>query len=103
MTAESHGVPYRGLIDGLHRVCLAEGWRGLFRGVDGALPRVMVGSATQLVCYDVSKRWLQCPLLPEGSPSLTVVASAVAATVTVTNMSTLIHPCALITNLTGYL
>jgi hypothetical protein len=27
-------------------------------GVSGAIPRVMVGSATQLACYETVKKWL---------------------------------------------
>jgi solute carrier family 25 protein 34/35 len=47
---ETHN--YRNLIDGLSQVYSKEGVKGLFRGVDGALPRVMIGSATQLSTYD---------------------------------------------------
>ena len=49
---------YKGMTDGLLKVWRGEGLAGLFRGVDGAVPRVMVGSAAQLASYDACKRRL---------------------------------------------
>mmetsp|Transcript_70256 Transcript_70256/g.187202 ORF Transcript_70256/g.187202 Transcript_70256/m.187202 type:complete len:214 (-) Transcript_70256:172-813(-) len=49
---------YYGVWDGLRQVFREEGVAGLFRGVDGAVPRVMVGSATQLASYDSIKSHL---------------------------------------------
>lgn len=54
---ERHG--YTGMVDGLTRIWRAEGIRGLFRGVNGAVPRVMVGSATQLTTFDLTLAWLR--------------------------------------------
>jgi len=65
--AEGHQHHYKGMTDGLSKVWRAEGLRGLFRGVDGAVPRVMVGSAAQLASYDaVKKRFLATGALQDG-------------------------------------
>eukprot|EP00287_Rhodomonas_sp_CCMP768_P012650 CAMPEP_0196719266 /NCGR_PEP_ID=MMETSP1091-20130531/2306_1 /TAXON_ID=302021 /ORGANISM="Rhodomonas sp., Strain CCMP768" /LENGTH=305 /DNA_ID=CAMNT_0042060187 /DNA_START=57 /DNA_END=974 /DNA_ORIENTATION=+ len=56
--AVGHQHQYKGLIDGLTQVFKSEGVSGLFRGVDGAVPRVMVGSASQLATYDTTKKAL---------------------------------------------
>lgn len=53
-TAETH-APLRGLAHGLRSVWAAEGARGLLRGVEGAIPRVCVGSAVQLVSFDLCR------------------------------------------------
>ena len=60
VAAERHS--YTGTFDGLRKIAAAEGIRGLFRGIDGALPRVMTGSAVQLTSYDLCKVCVQ--LLP---------------------------------------
>jgi hypothetical protein len=49
---------YKGLWDALRTVVRTEGFRGLWRGLDGVMPRVVAGSAAQLTSYDVAKRWL---------------------------------------------
>lgn len=36
-----------------------DGWRGLYRGVEGAIPRVAVGSAAQLASYSWAKTLVQ--------------------------------------------
>lgn len=68
---ERHG--YTGMVDGLSRIWRAEGVRGLFRGVNGAVPRVMVGSATQLTTFDLTLAWLRS--LGSGQPSDTARSS----------------------------
>lgn len=50
-TAEAR-TAYKGMADGLAQIYRADGAKGLFRGINAAVPRVMVGSATQLVTYD---------------------------------------------------
>lgn len=47
---------YKGPFDGLRQVYASEGFVGLFRGVEGAVPRVVVGSAAQLCSYETCKR-----------------------------------------------
>lgn len=53
-----HQHRYSGTMDGFTQVIKAEGIKGLWRGVDGAIPRVMVGSGSQLSTYDATKRLL---------------------------------------------
>jgi solute carrier family 25 protein 34/35 len=47
---------YRGLWHGLSHVYATEGPRGLLRGVNGAVPRVVTGGTVQLLSYDACKR-----------------------------------------------
>jgi solute carrier family 25, member 34/35 len=81
---ESHG--YTSLWDGLRKVWAREGARGLFRGLDGAIPRVAVGSAVQLSTYDAfrhaSVEWGWASPLQQ-----TVVASMASSLLTVTAMN----------------
>jgi len=49
---------YSGMADGLRQVYAQEGVKGFFRGVEGSVLRVMVGSAAQLSSYDTAKRWV---------------------------------------------
>lgn len=79
---------YAGLADGLAQVYAAEGLRGLFRGVDGALPRVVIGSATQLTVYDHLRRRLAAEAGLRDTP-LFLAASLVTSLVTVTVMNPL--------------
>ena len=91
---EAH-APYAGALDALRRIHREEGGaRGLLRGVDGALPRVMCGSAAQLSSYDVFKAAIAgepalAAALPPGSVAQHVAASLSAALVTVTVMNPL--------------
>ena len=49
---------YSGLVDAFRSIVRAEGTRGLLRGVEGGIPRVMAGSASQLASYDASKAFV---------------------------------------------
>jgi solute carrier family 25, member 34/35 len=51
-----HQHAYKGMLDGFAQVIRAEGVLGLMRGVSGAVPRLVVGSAVQLSTYDQSKQ-----------------------------------------------
>jgi solute carrier family 25 protein 34/35 len=85
---ERHG--YTGMADGLRKVWGREGVRGLFRGLDGAVPRVMVGSSVQLTTYDLVRHWGAAHLgLREGGHAQTLLASLASSLVTVTAMSPL--------------
>jgi len=85
---ERHG--YTGLAHGLRTVWAREGLRGLFRGVDGAIPRVMVGSAVQLTTYDTARAALAARTdWPPGGLATTLAAAAVSSLVTVTAMNPL--------------
>ena len=46
---------YNGMLDAFRTIVRTEGFRGLFRGIDAAVPRVMVGSAAQLSSYSSCK------------------------------------------------
>lgn len=82
------GYTYTGAIDGLQQVFRAEGVRGWYRGLSAAVPRVVVGSATQLSSYDYAKvhfveSWMNI------SPGLNqqIAASILASLATVTLMN----------------
>ncbi|CAM9313588.1 unnamed protein product [Chrysoparadoxa australica] len=46
---------YKGTLDAFRSIHATEGWKGFVRGIDGAVPRVMVGSAAQLSSYSSCK------------------------------------------------
>lgn len=77
---------YSGLLDGLRKVHASEGWVGLFRGLNGALPRVMSGSAVQLSSYDTCKALAGGWGVPPGL-SQHLTASLLASVLTVTVMN----------------
>ncbi|ODV79291.1 mitochondrial carrier [Suhomyces tanzawaensis NRRL Y-17324] len=49
---------YRGVWDGLSTVYRAEGFKGLYRGVDAAIMRTGAGSSVQLPTYYLTKNYL---------------------------------------------
>ena len=63
-----------------------EGWLGVFRGANAAMPRVMIGGATQLSSYDLFKSLLSTQI--EGVP-LHFAASLASSVITVTSMNPL--------------
>ena len=77
---------YTGMVDGLRKVHAAEGVTGLFRGLNGALPRVMTGSAVQLSSYDTCKGLVAGWGVPAGIEQH-LSASLVASVLTVTAMN----------------
>lgn len=48
----------QGAVDAFVTIYRREGLVGLWRGVNGAVPRVMVGSATQLATFSSAKDWV---------------------------------------------
>jgi solute carrier family 25 protein 34/35 len=44
---------------GFKRIYKREGVKGLWRGVDAAVARVMVGSAVQLATFSYMKHWVE--------------------------------------------
>ena len=74
------------MVDGLRKIYAAEGSRGLFRGLNGALPRVMTGSAVQLSSYDTCKGLVAGWGVPAGIEQH-LSASLVASVLTVTAMN----------------
>jgi len=77
---------YTGLLDGFRQVIAQEGAKGLFRGAEGAITRVMVGSATQLSSYESCKRFVQQCGVPEGVP-LHLMSSLCAGFIVTTAMN----------------
>lgn len=56
--AVGHQHPHESMLHGLRSVFQSYGFTGLWRGVSAAIPRVMVGSATQLSSFTKSKEYL---------------------------------------------
>nr|XP_045005305.1 solute carrier family 25 member 34 isoform X3 [Jaculus jaculus] len=50
---------YLSVLDALETIWRQQGLLGLWRGVGGAVPRVMVGSAAQLATFASAKTWVQ--------------------------------------------
>jgi solute carrier family 25 protein 34/35 len=83
--AEEHH--YKNTFDCLRKIWHQNGFRGLFHGVTGALPRVIVGSATQLTTYDKLKEFAINQLnLRNGFPAH-LFASFISSLFTVTMMN----------------
>ncbi|CAK4072265.1 unnamed protein product [Aphanomyces euteiches] len=58
---------YRGTFDALRQIVAKDGFVGLYRGVNGAVPRVAIGSAAQMSTYASSKHLvLSTGLLEDG-------------------------------------
>lgn len=68
---------YKSMFHGLSSIYKAEGFAGLFRGVDAAILRTGAGSAAQLPLYNFTKHELQDLTSLEG-PSLHLCSSVVA-------------------------
>ena len=81
---ESHN--YTSMADGLRKIYGTEGVRGLFRGLSGAVPRVVSGGTTQLVSYDLCKAWCAEAGVPAGLP-LFFASSLATSFITVTVMN----------------
>ncbi|XP_034022429.1 solute carrier family 25 member 34 [Thalassophryne amazonica] len=56
--AVGHQHNHLGVCDAFITIYRREGLLGLWRGVNGAVPRVMVGSATQLATFTSAKDWV---------------------------------------------
>lgn len=83
--AEQHN--YKNTLDCLTKVYRQNGFFGLFYGVTGALPRVVVASATQLTTYDKLKELaIKKFQLRDGFPAH-LFASFVSSIFTVTMMN----------------
>ncbi|XP_071017585.1 solute carrier family 25 member 34-like [Oncorhynchus clarkii lewisi] len=86
--AVGHQHNHQGVSSAFANIYWREGVVGLWRGVNGAVPRVMVGSATQLATFSSTKEWVA--RLQWYSPNSWLVAltaaciSGVAVTITMT-------------------
>ncbi|KAF4097182.1 solute carrier family 25 member 34 [Onychostoma macrolepis] len=56
--AVGHQHNHQGVLSAFVSIYRREGVTGLWRGVNGAVPRVMVGSAAQLATFSSSKDWV---------------------------------------------
>ncbi|KAG8505620.1 Solute carrier family 25 member 34 [Galemys pyrenaicus] len=66
--AIGHQHQHQSILDALETIWRQQGLAGLWRGVGGAVPRVMVGSAAQLATFASAKAWVQeQQWLPEDS------------------------------------
>lgn len=57
--AVGHQHHHQSILGALESIWRQQGMAGLWRGVGGAMPRVMVGSATQLATFASAKAWVQ--------------------------------------------
>ncbi|XP_036387260.1 solute carrier family 25 member 34 [Megalops cyprinoides] len=86
--AVGHQHNHQGVSSAFATIYRREGVVGLWRGVNGAVPRVMVGSASQLATFSSAKDWVS--RLQWFSPNSWLVAltaamiSGVAVTITMT-------------------
>lgn len=55
----THAFSPQSVLGALETIWRQQGLLGLWRGVGGAVPRVMVGSATQLATFASAKAWVQ--------------------------------------------
>jgi solute carrier family 25 protein 34/35 len=56
--AVGHQHSHESMLHGMRSVFRDHGFTGLWRGVSAAIPRVMVGSATQLSSFSTSKEYI---------------------------------------------
>ncbi|KAJ8320851.1 hypothetical protein KUTeg_002438 [Tegillarca granosa] len=74
--AVGHQHPHESMLHGFQTVYNQYGVLGLWRGVNAAVPRVMVGSAAQLSTFSVSKDYIgRMELFPKESLWTTLFAS----------------------------
>lgn len=76
--AVGHQHPHMSMSHGLSSIYKSQGFSGLWRGVNAAIMRVMVGSASQLSTFSASKRYLEeSNIFPPGHLIVTFAASMV--------------------------
>ncbi|OQR99546.1 cobyrinic acid -diamide synthase [Thraustotheca clavata] len=79
---------YKGTFDGLRQIIAKDGISGLYRGINGAIPRVAVGSAAQMSTYASSKHLvLSSGFLEDG-----IIAHFAASLVTGLAVTTAMNP-----------
>ncbi|KAI6245811.1 Mitochondrial oxaloacetate transport protein [Erysiphe necator] len=72
---------YRNTIDGLRQVYFAEGFYGIYRGVNAAMLRTSFGSSVQLPTYFFAKRRLVKHLELQEGPALHLISSGISGSV----------------------
>lgn len=81
---------YKGVVDGFSQIYRAEGFKGLFRGVDAAVLRTGAGSSAQLPVYNATKNYLlKNKIVEDGSLSLHFLASSAAGL----GVAIVMNPC----------
>jgi len=76
--AVGHQHPHLSMSHGLSSIYKSQGFSGLWRGVNAAVMRVMVGSASQLSFFSSSKRFFEeSKIFPPGHWIVTFAASMV--------------------------
>ncbi|ETW08810.1 hypothetical protein, variant 2 [Aphanomyces invadans] len=78
---------YRGTLDAIRQIVAKDGVLGLYRGVNGAIPRVAVGSAAQLSTYASSKHLVLSTGLVEDGVWCHLAASLVTGLAVTTAMN----------------
>ncbi|CAN6627787.1 mitochondrial oxaloacetate transport protein [Trichomonascus vanleenenianus] len=73
--AQTH---YKSIYDGLSTIFKAEGFKGLYRGVDAAILRTGAGSSVQLPIYNWAKGMIEKYDIAENGPYRHLMASAVS-------------------------
>lgn len=58
---------YKSTLEAFRKIVLAEGPRGLFRGMDAAMLRTAMGSSAQLPAYNLAKSYLTDWGVKEGA------------------------------------
>nr|XP_058922685.1 solute carrier family 25 member 34 isoform X1 [Kogia breviceps] len=86
--AVGHQHPHQSVLDALGTIWRQQGLAGLWRGVGGAVPRVMVGSAAQLATFASAKAWVQKQQwLPEDSWLVALAGGMISSVAVVTVMT----------------
>ncbi|XP_053724013.1 solute carrier family 25 member 34 isoform X1 [Synchiropus splendidus] len=81
--AVGHQHNHLGVYDAFSTIYRREGLTGLWRGVNGAVPRVMVGSAAQLATFTSAKDWVARSQWLGSSKVLTALIAAMISGVAV--------------------
>lgn len=81
--AVGHQHNHLGVSDAFVTIYRREGLIGLWRGVNGAVPRVMVGSAVQLATFTSAKEWVSQSQLFTSNKFLTALIAAMISGVAV--------------------
>ncbi|XP_042568200.1 solute carrier family 25 member 34 [Cyprinus carpio] len=74
----------QGVLSAFMSIYRREGVTGLWRGVNGAVPRVMVGSASQLATFSSAKDWVTRAQWFDPHSCLTALTAAMISGVAVT-------------------
>ncbi|KAM5322573.1 solute carrier family 25 member 34 isoform 2-T2 [Glossophaga mutica] len=86
--AVGHQHHHQSVLSALETIWRQQGLTGLWRGVGGAVPRVMVGSAAQLATFTSAKAWVhERQWLPEDSWLVALVGGMISSVAVVAAMT----------------